>query len=58
MYLFILDNYQTLFHLVESFFLKKKNLPISNEIINAIINRANGDRQHLKNELTKIENFI
>ena len=51
---FYLDNYQTLFRLVESFF-KEKKIPVSNEIINAIINGTKGDRQHLKNEMTKIE---
>ena len=53
---FYLDNYQTLFYKVDSFF-KEKKIPISNEITNAIINRSNGDRLHLKNEITKIEYY-
>ena len=51
---FYLDNYQTLFRIIESFF-KEKKIPITNEIVNALINTTNGDRQHLKNEMTKIE---
>ncbi len=53
---FYLDNYQTLFYKVDSFF-KEKKIPISNEITNAIINRSNGDRLHLNNEITKIEYY-
>ena len=53
---FYLDNYQTLFYKVDSFF-KEKRIPISNEITNAIINRSNGDRLHLNNEITKIEYY-
>ena len=51
---FYLDNYQTLFYKMDSFF-KEKKIPISSEITNAIINRSNGDRLHLKNEMAKIE---
>ena len=53
---FYLDNYQTLFYKVDSFF-KERKIPISSEIINAIINRTNGDRLHLNNEMTKIEYY-
>ena len=53
---FYLDNYQTLFYRVDNFF-KEKKIPISSEIINAIINRTNGDRLHLKNEMEKIEYY-
>tara|TARA_B100000401_G_scaffold431556_1_gene367758 strand:+ start:54 stop:1049 length:996 start_codon:yes stop_codon:yes gene_type:complete len=53
---FYLDNYQTLFYKVDNFF-KEKKIPISSEIINAIINRTNGDRLHLKNEMEKIEYY-
>ena len=53
---FYLDNYQTLFYKVDSFF-KEKKIPISSEITNAIINRSNGDRLHLNNEITKIEYY-
>ena len=49
---FYLDNYQTLFYKVDNFF-KEKKIPISSEITNAIINRTNGDRLHLKNEMDK-----
>ena len=51
---FYLDNYQTLFYKMDSFF-KEKKIPISSEITNAIINRSNGDRLHLRNEIAKIE---
>ena len=51
---FYLDNYQTLFYKIDSFF-KEKKIPISSEITNAIINRSNGDRLHLKNEMAKID---
>lgn len=53
---FYSDNYQSLFYLADNFF-KKKNIPVSQEILNTLINRANGDRQNLKNEIEKIENF-
>ena len=53
---FYSDNYQSLFYLADNFF-KKKNIPVSQEIMNTLINRANGDRQNLKNEIEKIENF-
>ncbi len=53
---FYLDNYQTLFYKVDNFF-KEKKIPISSEIVNAIINRTNGDRLHLKNEMEKIEYY-
>jgi len=51
------DNNQTLSSLTSQFFRDKK-IPISQESINLIINRCRGDRQNLKNELNKIENFI
>ena len=38
-------------------FIKENNLSISNENMNVIINRCNGDRGILKNELTKIKFF-
>ena len=53
---FYSDNYQSLFYIADNFF-KKKNIPVSQEILNTLINRANGDRQNLKNEIEKIENF-
>ncbi len=36
-------------------FLSKKNIKISREIINLVVERARGDRANLKNELEKIE---
>ncbi len=38
-------------------FLKEKNLSLSQSNINLIINKCNGDREILVNELTKIDNF-
>ena len=38
-------------------FFKKKDIKISQQTINLIIDRANQSRQHLNNELQKIENF-
>ena len=54
---FYSDNSQTLSTIAKSFFLKKK-IPISHESINLIVNRANGERINLNNELEKIESFI
>ena len=53
---FYSDNYQSLSFIVNEF-LKDKKIPLSREIINLLIERCNGSRLHLKNELTKIENF-
>ncbi len=50
------DNNQTLFILAQNFF-KEKNIKISSENINLIINRSRGDRINLKNELEKISYF-
>jgi DNA polymerase-3 subunit delta len=50
------DNYQSLNYIVNNFF-KEKQIPISREIINLLIERSNGSRLHLKNELLKIENY-
>ena len=50
------DNEQTLFRLISSFF-HQKNIKISNQDISSIVNRSNGDRGVLKNELEKIEAF-
>ncbi len=54
---FYSDNYQSLFYIVSNFF-KKKKIPVSQEILNIIIDRANGERQSLQNELKKIESFL
>ena len=53
---FYSDNYQSLNFIVNDF-LKDKKIPFSREMINLLIERCNGSRLHLKNELTKIENF-
>jgi len=50
------DNPQTLSKLTFNFFREKK-IMISNVDINLIINKSNGDRENLKNELNKIEAF-
>lgn len=54
---FYSDNNQTLSTITKTFF-SKKNIPISQESINLIVGRANGDRKSLNNELSKIENFL
>lgn len=54
---FYLDNNQTLASLV-SYSFKKLNVPISSELINVIINKSNGDRKILLNELEKIEMYL
>ena len=54
---FYKDNNETLFSISKSFFLKK-NISISSESINLIVNRACGDRKSLNNELKKIESFL
>ncbi len=50
------DNLQTLSNIVIKF-TRQKNINISQQIINIIVERAAGDRINLKNELEKIENF-
>ena len=50
------DNFQTLSTMVSKF-MKEKNINISREMINIIVDRAAGDRINLKNELKKIESF-
>ena len=54
---FYSDLNQTLSTITKTFF-SKKNIPISQESINLIVSRANGDRKSLINELSKIENFL
>ena len=51
------DNEQTLSKLAYNF-LKNKNIAISQANINLIINKCNGDREALFNELNKIEHFV
>jgi DNA polymerase-3 subunit delta len=50
------DNQQTLNKIVTSF-LRKKNINISQIVINFIVSKSNGDRAILQNELDKIENL-
>ena len=54
---FYSDDNRTLSAIAKSFFLKKK-IPISQESINLIVNRACGERKSLNNELEKIESFL
>ena len=50
------DNNQTLNSIVSEFF-KNKKIPISQQLINILIERCRGDRKNLNNELQKIEGF-
>jgi DNA polymerase III subunit delta len=51
------DNNQTLNSKIHQFFRDKK-IPISQQLINVLIERCRGDRKNLNNELKKIENFL
>jgi DNA polymerase-3 subunit delta len=51
------DNTQTLSSIASNFF-KASKVPISQEAINLIVQRARGDRLNLNNELEKIKNYI
>ena len=53
---FYQDNLQTLSKLAYDL-LKEKKISISPSNINLLVNKSNGDRQNLINELEKIENF-
>jgi len=50
------DNNQTLNSIISQFFRSKK-IPISQQLINVLVERSRGDRKNLNNELDKIENF-
>ena len=50
------DNNQTLNSIISLFFRNKK-IPISQQLINVLIERSRGDRKNLNNELKKIENY-
>jgi DNA polymerase-3 subunit delta len=50
------DNNQTLNSIISQFFRSKK-IPISQQLINILVERSRGDRKNLNNELRKIENF-
>ena len=51
------DNNQTLNSIINLFFRNKK-IPISQQLINVLIERSRGDRKNLNNELKKIENYL
>ena len=51
------DTEQILSNLTSKFF-KDKHIPISQSSINLIVNKCNGDREFLKNELDKIEIYL
>ena len=53
---FYADNSQTLSNIALNFFREKK-ISISQQTINFLVERCRGNRENLKNELTKIENF-
>ena len=50
------DNNQTLNSIISQFFRNKK-IPVSQQLINILIERSRGDRKNLNNELNKIESF-
>tara|TARA_B110000027_G_scaffold65963_1_gene70630 strand:- start:10 stop:1005 length:996 start_codon:yes stop_codon:yes gene_type:complete len=50
------DNNQTLNSIISLFFRNKK-IPISQQLVNVLIERSRGDRKNLNNELEKIENY-
>ena len=51
------DNEQTLLKIASNYFRQKK-ISISQSNINKIVNKVNGDRENLFNEILKLENFI
>ena len=51
------DNSKTLSIIVNNFFRKIK-ISVSQEIINIIVEKSNGNRQLINNELSKIESFL
>ena len=50
------DNNETLSRIAAMFF-KKENISISQQNINLIVNKCNGDRNNLKNEIEKISRY-
>ena len=54
---FYADNNQTLSSIIIQFFRIKK-IPISQKLINILVERSRGDRKNLNNELSKIENYL
>ena len=53
---FYQDNLQNLLS-IANFFFREKKIKVSQEILNKIVNKANGDRKNLKNELEKIQSY-
>tara|TARA_Y100000389_G_C17449792_1_gene513985 strand:- start:460 stop:1449 length:990 start_codon:yes stop_codon:yes gene_type:complete len=53
---FYQDNNQTLLIITQKFFRNIK-IPVSQEILNVIIEKSNGNRENLQNELEKIESY-
>ena len=53
---FYQDNPQNLLS-IANFFFREKKIKVSQEILNKIVNKANGDRKNLKNELEKIQSY-
>ena len=51
------DNNQTLNSMISLFFRNKK-IPISQQLINILIERSRGDRKNLNNELEKIDAYL
>ena len=51
------DNNDTLSKITSAFF-RKENIAISQQNINLIIEKCNGDRGNLKNEIDKIRNYL
>ena len=51
------DSSQSLISIAKSFFYEKK-ISISYETLNLLVNRSNGDRGHLRQELDKISNYL
>ncbi len=51
------DNSQSLVKIAKTFFNEKK-INISNETLNLLVSRCNGDRGYLKHELEKISNYL
>ena len=54
---FYKDDLKTLTNISYTFF-KSENIPISQEALNIIVERSNGDRIFLRNELLKIKNYF
>ena len=50
------DNYESLSKLATIFF-RKENISVSQQNINIIVDKCNGDRKYLNNELNKIKNY-